>query len=76
MDVTTVQLVLQAATPVGVAVGFVGLIYTVDNYRRQMHAQVFMKYTERYEHILEQFPENALDARFDSRFLPPKPSDG
>jgi hypothetical protein len=27
---STIQLVLQAATPVGVIVGFVGLIHTVD----------------------------------------------
>src|SRR5262249_45922430 len=37
----------------------------------QMHAQIFMKYTERYEHILEQFPENALAARFNLGSLPP-----
>jgi hypothetical protein len=45
---TSLQVVLQAATPLGVIVGFIGLIYAVDNYRRQLHAQVFMKYTERY----------------------------
>jgi hypothetical protein len=33
-----------------------------------------MKYTERYERILEQFPETALAARFDSRALPPESS--
>jgi hypothetical protein len=71
---TTLQLVLQAATPLGVIVGFIGLIYTVDNYRRQMHAQIFMKYTERYEHILDHFPENALAARFDTLALPPQSS--
>jgi len=70
----TVQLVLQAATPLGVIVGIASLIYAVDNYRRVMHAQIFMKYTERYEHILEQFPETALAARFDSKFVPKESS--
>ncbi len=31
-----------------------------------------MKYCERYEHILEQFPEDALTARFDAKALPPQ----
>ena len=35
-----------------------------------MNAQILMKYTERYEHILSQFPPDALTARFDSKFLP------
>jgi hypothetical protein len=70
----SLQLVLQAATLLGVIVGFIGLIYTVANYRRQLHAQIFMKYTERYEHILDRFPENALAARFDAQALPPESS--
>jgi hypothetical protein len=65
------QFAVQVATPLGVIGALIGLIYTVNNYRRQMHAQVFMKYTERYEHILDSFPENALAARFDSEALPP-----
>lgn|SRR5262245_35203178 len=39
-----------------------------------MNAQVLLKYTERYERILEQFPENARAARFDTRVLPPQSS--
>jgi len=65
------QFAAQVATPVGVIGALIGLIFTINNYRRQMCAQVFMKYTERYEHILDNFPENALAARFDSETLPP-----
>jgi hypothetical protein len=68
----TLQLVLQAATPIGVVGGFIGLISTINNYRRTMNAQVFMKYTERYERILGQFPQEALAARFDAKVLPPQ----
>ncbi len=37
-----------------------------------MNVQILMKYTERYERILDQFPEDALAARFDSAVLPPE----
>jgi len=67
----TLQVVLQAATLISLVTGFFGLIYTLNNYRRQMNAQILMKYTERYERILDQFPPDALAARFDVKILPP-----
>jgi hypothetical protein len=33
--------------------------------------QILMKYSERYDKILDEFPENAWIARFDSNRLPP-----
>ena len=33
--------------------------------------QILMKYTERYEKILDEFPEDAWVARFNSKTLPP-----
>ena len=68
----TLQLALQTATLVSVIVGFLSLMYTINNYRRQATMQVLMKYTERYEHILDQFPQDALEARFDAKVLPPQ----
>ena len=68
----TLQLVLQTATPVSVLVGFLGLINAIRNYHRQINVQVLMKYTERYESILGQFPPDALAARFDATVLPPE----
>ncbi len=68
----TLQLALQTATLVTVIVGFLGLISTISNYRRQATMQVLMKYTERYERILDQFPQDALEARFDAKVLPPE----
>jgi hypothetical protein len=68
----TLQLWLQTATLVTVIVGFLGLITTINNYRRQATMQVLMKYTERYERILDQFPQDALEARFDAKILPPQ----
>lgn len=67
----TLQFVLQTATLISLTAGFFGVIYTINNYRRQMNAQILMKYTERYERILDQFPPDALEARFNIRILPP-----
>ena len=52
----TLQLAIQIATLISVNLGFVGLINTINSYRRQMNVQILMKYTERYERILDQFP--------------------
>ncbi len=68
----TIQLAIQIATLISVVVGFLGLIIAMNNYRRQMNVQILMKYTERYEHILDQFPADALSARFDTKILPPE----
>jgi hypothetical protein len=45
---------------------------SIKNYRRQQNVEILMKYAERYERILEQFPESALAARFDMNTLPPE----
>jgi hypothetical protein len=66
------DLVLRLATPAGVIGGFLSLVYTINNVRRQNNVQILMKYTERYEHILGEFPKDALLVRFDSHTLPPQ----
>lgn len=66
----SLQLVLQFATLVSVVVGFLGLIITINNYRRQMTVQILMKYTEPYERIMADFPPTAFLARFDSSVVP------
>ena len=57
-------------------VGVIVAIFTIRSnsniHRRQMNAEVFMKYAERYEQIMSCFPENAFRARFSmSEELPP-----
>jgi hypothetical protein len=66
----TLQLAIQIATLISLALGFLGLINTINSYRRQMNVQIVMKYTERYERILDQFPKEALAARFDTKAVP------
>jgi hypothetical protein len=65
------QLAIQIAPPILVIVGFLSLINATNSYRRQMTVQILMKYTERYEHVLDQFPADALPARFDVETLLP-----
>jgi hypothetical protein len=70
----TLHSVLELVNLASLIIGFGIVANTINNYRRQMNAQVLLKYTERYERILEQFPENARDARFDTTVLPPQSS--
>lgn len=70
----TLQQVFLAATAgsISTLVAFLTLLNVIRVYNRQMNAQVFIHYTERYERILEQFPDDALGARFDAAVLPPQ----
>jgi hypothetical protein len=70
MRSVNLQLTIQIATLVSVVVGFVSLINAIRSYHKQMNVQILMKYTERYERILESFPEDGLAARFDPKLLP------
>jgi hypothetical protein len=59
-------------------VGVIVAIFTIksnsDIHRRQMNAEVFMKYAERYEQVMSCFPENAFRARFSMSEELPSPS--
>ena len=68
---SNLSIVIQSATLFSVIVGFVTLINTARLARRQTNMQILMKYSERYDKILDEFPENAWIARFDSNRLPP-----
>ena len=63
---------LQYATAAGAIGTFLSLLFTIRNVRRQINAEILMKYTERYEHVLDKFPPDALFGRFDSQKLPPQ----
>ncbi len=65
---TIVELLTLAASVATIA----GVVFAVRIYRRQMNAQIFMTYTQRYEAIMACFPEGARSARFgDLTELPP-----
>lgn len=63
MNLDLINLLAQIATLVSVVIGIVGVWIGVRIYRRQMNAQIFMAYAERYERIMESFPDFHL--RFD-----------
>jgi hypothetical protein len=71
-----IEFALKFSTPAGVLGTFLTLVYTIRNVRRQINVNILMKYTERYEHILDKFPPDALFGRFDSERQPlPQKSD-
>jgi hypothetical protein len=67
-----IKLALKCVTAAGTIGTFLTLIFTIRNVRRQINVDILMKYTERYEHILDKFPQDALFGRFDSQALPPQ----
>lgn len=64
--------IIQIAGAITIIVGLFSFISSIRNFRRQMNAQVFMKYAERYEKIMESFPREAFHLRlgFDGELLP------
>jgi hypothetical protein len=67
-----IDYLLRYVTAAGVIATFLSVAVAIRNVRRQIDAEILMKYAERYEHILDKFPHDALFARFDSRALPPQ----
>ncbi len=58
----------------GIILGVTSFIWSVRNNRRQMNAQMVMKYAERYEKIMDSFPREAFRLRFDLDSEAPPPS--
>lgn len=64
------NLLAQLATLVSLIVGIFTVYLGFRIYRRQMNAQIFMTYAERYERIMESFPD--FHVRFDFDNPPPE----
>ena len=63
---------VQIATMVAVFVAAATIFFSTQMSRRQMNVQVFTTYADRYESIMNDFPDNAFRARFNSAHeLPP-----
>jgi hypothetical protein len=70
MDITS--LIAYGLTLFGLLVAIFTIKANSQLHQRQMNAEVFMKYAERYEQIMGSFPEDAFRARFSlSEELPP-----
>ena len=72
MDLNTV---LQVVTIVSILFGIYTFFSGVRSYNKQMNAQVFLQYTQRYEEIMKSFPKNGWAARINSDEALPEPSD-
>lgn len=66
------NLIAQVATAISVIVAVISIRSAVKTNRRQMNVQVLMTYSERYERIMESFPESAFRSRFNVDELPPE----
>ena len=66
--------VVQYATLVGVLLTAGGIFLAVRVYRRQMNAQLFLAYTQRYDEIMGAFPADARGLRLDLDGAPPPES--
>jgi hypothetical protein len=70
MNLELLTLLAQTATLFSVVITVMGVCVGIRIYRRQMNAQIFMAYAERYERIMESFPDFHL--RFDVDNPPPE----
>jgi hypothetical protein len=71
---------IEQITKLGAVIGFLATVIgaAIGAYswgrviRRTLNAFVYMKYTERYEHIMNSFPQGTYSARLDSHGAPPE----
>jgi hypothetical protein len=66
---------LQVITIISIVAGIGSFIVGIVIYNRQMNAQVFLQYTQRYEEIMKSFPKNGWAARINSDDALPEPND-
>ena len=64
------QTAIQVGGLVSVAVGVASLVNGIRTIRRQMTLQIIMKYTERYEQIMDLIAKHAYEFRLDESVLP------
>lgn len=74
MDLQPIIHIVQIIGVISVIVGVGSFIFSIWNSRRQMNAQMVMKYAERYEKIMDSFPREAFHLRFDLDSELPPPS--
>jgi hypothetical protein len=66
------QLAIQIGTLLSVVIGFTGLLFAINTYRREMNAQVIMKYAERFEQLMNLLPDKFFITGFREEKLPPE----
>ena len=55
----TIELATQIATILGVLIAGLGVYFGIDTYNRQMNAQMFLAYTERYTKVAQRLPRDS-----------------
>lgn len=70
-----VQLVAAVGTSVSALAAAGGILVALHTYRRQVNANLFLKYADRYQEVMDSFPPGALEARLDVDGEPPEASE-
>jgi hypothetical protein len=52
-------------TVISVLIALGAFIWGIVSYRNQIHAQLFLEFTKRFEEVMQSFPKNAWSARLD-----------
>lgn len=67
---------VQIATIATLVLTAGALLFALWSFRKQINCQVYLAYTQRYEAIMESFPEGALKTRLRLGETLPEPSEG
>lgn len=65
------DLVVRITTIISVLVAVTAIWFNAQVNRRQLNVSVVTKYSQRYVDIMDSFPADAFDARFNASELPP-----
>lgn len=66
---------VQSLSLLSIPVGIIGAYIAYQRYKDNLNANLLIHYSERYERILDEFPNEALKLRFDLESDPPPESD-
>jgi hypothetical protein len=61
-------------TIISVSIALAAFVWGIISYRNQMHAQLFLEFTKRFEEVMQSFPKSAWSARLDIEGKPPAKS--
>ena len=66
------EISIQIATLISVVTGFASLVYFVNSFRREINMQVVIHFSERFEKVLDTFPDDFFIKDYSTEELPPR----
>ncbi|TVQ52696.1 MAG: hypothetical protein EA377_09620 [Phycisphaerales bacterium] len=71
----TWETAINVATLLSALAAAIGVIVSFLSFRKQMHARLFLHFTDRYEKVISEFPSDARGKRMLIDGEPPEPSE-